>query len=114
MGFGLMPEADSRQRTIQLDSTQSISLLIKEIIQFSRWKHWLLKVCCFKLDSSTQENNGTAHFLEHMAFKGTKKRNRIQLEQDPGLEIDSVFRMEKDGSTRLFAESYDIYDVLCI
>jgi hypothetical protein len=49
-----------------------------------------------------------------MAFKGTKKRNRIQLEQDPGLEIDSVFRMEKDGSTRLFAESYDIYDVLCI
>lgn len=73
-----------------------------------------MKVCCFKLDSSTQENNGTAHFLEHMAFKGTKKRNRIQLEQDPGLEIDSVFRMEKDGSTRLFAESYDIYDVLCI
>ena len=34
------------------------------------------------LDTSLQENNGTAHFLEHMAFKGTKRRNRIQLEQD--------------------------------
>ena len=32
--------------------------------------------------SQCQENNGTAHFLEHMAFKGTKRRNRIQLEQD--------------------------------
>jgi len=30
----------------------------------------------------TKENNGTAHFLEHMAFKGTRRRNRIQLEQE--------------------------------
>eukprot|EP00933_Yihiella_yeosuensis_P082207 TRINITY_DN95999_c0_g1_i1.p1 TRINITY_DN95999_c0_g1~~TRINITY_DN95999_c0_g1_i1.p1 ORF type:complete len:476 (+),score=90.85 TRINITY_DN95999_c0_g1_i1:105-1532(+) len=30
----------------------------------------------------SKENNGTAHFLEHMAFKGTKKRNRIQLEKE--------------------------------
>mmetsp|Transcript_3752 Transcript_3752/g.11890 ORF Transcript_3752/g.11890 Transcript_3752/m.11890 type:complete len:481 (-) Transcript_3752:76-1518(-) len=30
----------------------------------------------------TKENNGTAHFLEHMAFKGTKRRNRIQLERE--------------------------------
>lgn len=30
----------------------------------------------------SQENNGTAHFLEHMAFKGTKRRSRIQLEQE--------------------------------
>merc|ERR1719203_1256141 len=30
----------------------------------------------------TQENNGTAHFLEHMAFKGTRRRNRIQLEKE--------------------------------
>ena len=27
----------------------------------------------------TKENNGVAHFLEHMAFKGTKKRNAIQI-----------------------------------
>jgi len=25
----------------------------------------------------TKENNGTAHFLEHMAFKGTKRRTRV-------------------------------------
>ncbi|CAE8645224.1 unnamed protein product [Polarella glacialis] len=30
----------------------------------------------------TKESNGTAHFLEHMAFKGTKRRNRIQLEKE--------------------------------
>eukprot|EP00928_Gymnodinium_smaydae_P088717 TRINITY_DN7277_c0_g1_i1.p1 TRINITY_DN7277_c0_g1~~TRINITY_DN7277_c0_g1_i1.p1 ORF type:complete len:478 (+),score=110.02 TRINITY_DN7277_c0_g1_i1:85-1518(+) len=30
----------------------------------------------------TKENNGTAHFLEHMAFKGTRRRTRIQLEQE--------------------------------
>jgi len=30
----------------------------------------------------TKENNGTAHFLEHMAFKGTRRRNRIQLETE--------------------------------
>lgn len=30
----------------------------------------------------TRENNGTAHFLEHMAFKGTRRRNRLQLEKE--------------------------------
>lgn len=30
----------------------------------------------------TKESNGTAHFLEHMAFKGTKRRKRLQLEQE--------------------------------
>lgn len=27
-------------------------------------------------------NNGVAHFLEHMAFKGTKKRSQLQLEME--------------------------------
>jgi len=34
----------------------------------------------------TKENNGTAHFLEHMAFKGTSKRSQEQLE----LEIENM------------------------
>ncbi|XP_075589241.1 ubiquinol-cytochrome c reductase core protein 1 [Dermatophagoides farinae] len=34
----------------------------------------------------TLENNGVAHFLEHMAFKGTQKRTQMQLE----LEIENL------------------------
>jgi processing peptidase subunit beta len=30
----------------------------------------------------TPETNGVAHFLEHMSFKGTGKRSRVQLEQE--------------------------------
>lgn len=30
----------------------------------------------------TPETNGVAHFLEHMLFKGTGKRSRVQLEQE--------------------------------
>lgn len=32
--------------------------------------------------SETNENSGVAHFLEHLHFKGTEKRSRIQLEQE--------------------------------
>ena len=34
----------------------------------------------------TAENNGTSHFLEHMAFKGTSKRSQQQLE----VEIENM------------------------
>ena len=30
----------------------------------------------------TEQNNGSAHFLEHLAFKGTNKRTREQLEME--------------------------------
>ena len=30
----------------------------------------------------TAQNNGTAHFLEHMAFKGTNKRKQQDLENE--------------------------------
>ena len=33
-----------------------------------------------------EKNNGTAHFLEHMAFKGTAKRGQTQLE----LEVENM------------------------
>lgn len=35
------------------------------------------------------QNNGTAHFLEHMAFKGTNKRQQIELE----LEVENMGAM---------------------
>jgi mitochondrial-processing peptidase subunit beta len=34
----------------------------------------------------TAQNNGAAHFLEHMAFKGTSKRSQQQLE----VEIENM------------------------
>lgn len=34
----------------------------------------------------TERTNGTAHFLEHMAFKGTKKRSQTDLE----LEVENM------------------------
>lgn len=34
----------------------------------------------------TAQNNGAAHFLEHMAFKGTKSRTQRQLE----VEIENM------------------------
>lgn len=34
----------------------------------------------------TEENNGTAHFLEHMAFKGTERRSKESLE----LEVENM------------------------
>jgi len=36
--------------------------------------------------AETAETNGTAHFLEHLAFKGTSKRTQHQLE----LEIENM------------------------
>ncbi|KAM3444862.1 hypothetical protein MY1884_001760 [Beauveria asiatica] len=36
--------------------------------------------------AETNENNGTAHFLEHLAFKGTARRSQQQLE----LEIENL------------------------
>ncbi|KAK0631969.1 Metalloenzyme, LuxS/M16 peptidase-like protein [Immersiella caudata] len=36
--------------------------------------------------AETEETNGTAHFLEHLAFKGTEKRTQQQLE----LEIENM------------------------
>ncbi|KAM7191794.1 mitochondrial-processing peptidase subunit beta [Naviculisporaceae sp. PSN 640] len=36
--------------------------------------------------AETEETNGTAHFLEHLAFKGTSKRSQQQLE----LEIENM------------------------
>jgi processing peptidase subunit beta len=40
----------------------------------------------FYLRYETAQNNGVAHFLEHMAFKGTAKRSQTDLE----LEVENM------------------------
>lgn len=45
-------------------------------------------------------NNGVAHFLEHMIFKGTKKRSRIQLEKEienMGAHLNAYTAREQTG-----------------
>lgn len=46
----------------------------------------------------TEENNGSAHFLEHLAFKGTNKRTREQLEmeiEDLGAHLNAYTSREQ-------------------
>eukprot|EP00922_Rhytidocystis_sp_ex-Travisia-forbesii_P015343 GHVS01022889.1.p1 GENE.GHVS01022889.1~~GHVS01022889.1.p1 ORF type:complete len:477 (+),score=53.35 GHVS01022889.1:78-1508(+) len=46
----------------------------------------------------TKETNGAAHFLEHMAFKGTKRRTRVQLEkeiEDMGAHLNAYTAREQ-------------------
>ncbi|CAD2090541.1 mitochondrial-processing peptidase subunit beta, putative [Plasmodium vinckei lentum] len=45
-------------------------------------------------------NNGVAHFLEHMIFKGTNKRNRVQLEKEienMGAHLNAYTAREQTG-----------------
>lgn len=46
----------------------------------------------------TEANNGVAHFLEHMAFKGTSKRSQMQLEvevEDMGAHFNAYTSREQ-------------------
>jgi len=52
----------------------------------------------------TSENNGIAHFLEHMTFKGTKKRNASKLNQ----QLDNV-GAQYNASTSYEFTHYDIH-----
>ncbi|KIH45360.1 peptidase, M16 family, partial [Ancylostoma duodenale] len=54
------------------------------------------------------KNNGTAHFLEHMAFKGTSRRSRNALElevEDIGAHLNAYTSREQ---TVYYAKSVDI------
>merc|ERR1719424_2546526 len=50
----------------------------------------------------TEANNGTAHFLEHMAFKGTTKRTQGQLE----LEVENMGAMLNAYTSREMTTYY--------
>nr|BAN65530.1 mitochondrial processing peptidase beta subunit [Babesia bovis] len=48
----------------------------------------------------TKETNGAAHFLEHMIFKGTKNRSRIELEEEieqKGAHLNAYTAREQTG-----------------
>lgn len=54
----------------------------------------------------TEENNGVAHFLEHMTFKGSAKRTQHQLEvevEDAGMKLNAYTSREQ---TVFFANSF--------
>ena len=62
------------------------------------------------IDSGTRyedkASNGVAHFLEHMAFKGTKKRSQHQLElevEDMGAHLNAYTSREQ---TVYYAKSF--------
>ena len=48
----------------------------------------------------TEKNNGAAHFLEHMAFKGTSKRTQEALE----VEIENI-----GGTPRVHRREMTVY-----
>ena len=55
----------------------------------------------------TQENNGVAHFLEHVAFKGTRKRTQTRLEteiEDMGAHLNAY------TSRRVKCRRYSVID----
>ena len=50
----------------------------------------------------TQEMNGISHFVEHMVFKGSKKRNSIQISE----EIENVGGQNNAYTSREFTAFY--------
>lgn len=56
-----------RVATVERPQTESVSLGI-----------WVHTGSAFE----TAEDNGISHFIEHMVFKGTKKRNSLQISED--------------------------------
>ena len=48
--------------------------------------------------NETDENNGVAHFLEHLSFKGTKNRTKAQIEseaEDNAIQLNAYTTREQ-------------------
>ena len=57
-----------------------------------------ISVLCLGSRFENGNNNGVAHFLEHMAFKGTQKRSQTQLEleiEDMGAHLNAYTSREQ-------------------
>jgi processing peptidase subunit beta len=94
------PTSDPRFSTINADVDRRAQARSMPATRLSKLENGLrvasepqdggLTTVCVSIDAGsryeTQENNGTAHFLEHTLFKGTSKRSRTELE----LEIEAM------------------------
>uniref|UniRef100_A0AAQ5YVV0 Mitochondrial-processing peptidase subunit beta n=1 Tax=Amphiprion ocellaris TaxID=80972 RepID=A0AAQ5YVV0_AMPOC len=75
----VVPQPASCQELCYSGRIVWMSILLTDFFQVGLW-----------IDAGSryenERNNGTAHFLEHMAFKGTRKRSQLDLE----LEIENM------------------------
>jgi predicted Zn-dependent peptidase len=44
----------------------------------------------------TEDSNGSAHFLEHMFFKGSKNKSQAEVPPHPGTSTDDFLLPEMD------------------
>ena len=53
------------------------------------------RLACGLMPVKTERTNGVAHFLEHMAFKGTKKctQTQLELEVNMGAHLNALSRL---------------------
>ena len=78
--FGEVPEPLKYERAFQQTTLSNGIKVCTEV-----WPSKLAAVGVFIGSGSrheTLETSGAAHFLEHLHFKGTKKRTRVQLETE--------------------------------
>ncbi len=61
-------------------------LKLKRTDRHGQWSYIIFYLLLFFFRYETAANNGVAHFLEHMAFKGTSKRSQTDLE----LEVENL------------------------
>ena len=48
------------------------------------------------------EQNGVAHFLEHMAFKGTASRSALRIAEDEDAAVETLVLGDTEGPVRLW------------
>ena len=95
MPFGEIPETLKYERAMELTT---ISNGIKVCTE--TWPSPVAAVGVFINAGSrneTLETSGAAHFLEHLMFKGTKRRTRVQLEKEAenlGLQLNAYTSRE--------------------
>ena len=80
LNFGEIPEPLKYDRELRMSTTSNGMRVCTE-----KWNSPIAAVGVFIGAGSrneTLETSGAAHFLEHLHFKGTKRRTRTQLEKE--------------------------------